>query len=360
MTFMEIMAAPRLLGRELECVHVGPRERQNRVLRNDVLFNGSSETAEEIALSAVVDFDPSTTTFLNSFCFGYRVHRSDLIDPAFLAYMFRSGVGRTLVAPLAQGAIRYNISKTKLLDLMLLLPTVEEQRAIVAALRDCEDAIAAASHRLMKARAIKGGMLAGAADRPDAPSTGRARRMSNVGQIERKTQERVVKLLNEVLGYDYLGNWEYREGNSNVEVELLIANLQARGYDDNLISRAIDRIKSEASLGGARDLYEANQDVYRLLRYGVKVKPGVGEQTETVWLIDWKQPAEERLRGRGGSDDRRCSQQASRPGALRQRHCARDNRAEAIESRCLGGHPTDHRQSEGSTSSDRSSRLSSS
>ncbi|MFC7962228.1 type I restriction endonuclease subunit R [Rhodococcoides kroppenstedtii] len=34
----------------------------------------------------------------------------------------------------------------------------------------------------------------------------------------------------------------------------------------------------------------SNRDVYELLRYGVKVRPGVGEQTETVWLIDWKHP----------------------------------------------------------------------
>src|SRR5262249_35792866 len=34
----------------------------------------------------------------------------------------------------------------------------------------------------------------------------------------------------------------------------------------------------------------ANQDVYRLLRYGVHVKPGIGENTETVWLIDWEHP----------------------------------------------------------------------
>jgi type I restriction enzyme, R subunit len=112
--------------------------------------------------------------------------------------------------------------------------------------------------------------------------------MSNVGQIERKAQDRVVKLFIDSLDYDYLGNWEYREGNSNVEVDLLAANLRARGNDDNLINRAVDRLKSNASLGGGRDLYEANQDVYRLLRYGVKVKPGIGEHTETVWLIDWK------------------------------------------------------------------------
>jgi type I restriction enzyme R subunit len=115
--------------------------------------------------------------------------------------------------------------------------------------------------------------------------------VSDVGQIERKAQNRVVKLFKDRLDFDYLGNWEYREGNANVEIELLTQNLKARGYDDNLINKAIDKLRSDASLGGGRDLYEANQDVYRLLRYGVHVKPGVGEQTETVWLIDWAKPA---------------------------------------------------------------------
>ncbi len=114
--------------------------------------------------------------------------------------------------------------------------------------------------------------------------------MTDVGQVERATQDRVVGLFQQQLGYEYLGNWEYREGNSNIEVELLTANLLARGYGDILINKAIDKLRSDASLGGGRDLYEANRDVYGLLRYGVKVRPGVGEQTETVWLIDWKNP----------------------------------------------------------------------
>ncbi|MCZ7440366.1 HsdR family type I site-specific deoxyribonuclease [Micromonospora sp. WMMC241] len=112
-----------------------------------------------------------------------------------------------------------------------------------------------------------------------------------MGQTERLAQDRVVKdLLRDSLGYEYLGNWENREGNSNVEVELLAQNLRARGYGEVLINKAIEKLKSDASLGGGRDLYEANRDVYGLLRYGVKVRPGVGEQTETVWLIDWVQP----------------------------------------------------------------------
>ena len=32
--------------------------------------------------------------------------------------------------------------------------------------------------------------------------------MGNVGDIERITQDRVVKLFKEKLGYTYLGNWE--------------------------------------------------------------------------------------------------------------------------------------------------------
>src|ERR1019366_2374578 len=54
--------------------------------------------------------------------------------------------------------------------------------------------------------------------------------------------------------------------------------------------KAILKLTSDASLGGGRDLYEANQDVYGLLRYGVHVKPGIGENTENVWLIDWTNP----------------------------------------------------------------------
>lgn len=158
-TFMEVMAGPRLLGQRLEAVRIRPNERQNQVQRGDVLFNGSSETPDEIALGAVVDFEPGATTFLNSFCFGYRLRRSDLVDPAYLAYFFRSDAGRALVASLAQGATRYNIAKPRFLDLCPVLPSVEEQGAIVATLRDCEDEIDLLNQRLAKAKNVKQGMM---------------------------------------------------------------------------------------------------------------------------------------------------------------------------------------------------------
>lgn len=158
-TFVEVMAGARLLGRRLERVRVRPGECQNQVRRGDVLFNGSSETPEEVALAAVVEFDPAPRTYLNSFCFGYRITDAKLIDPAYLAYFFRSGAGRHLVASLAQGATRYNIAKTKLLEVSPLLPRVDEQRAIVNVLRDTEADIDCLYRRLDKTRALKGGMM---------------------------------------------------------------------------------------------------------------------------------------------------------------------------------------------------------
>jgi type I restriction enzyme R subunit len=112
---------------------------------------------------------------------------------------------------------------------------------------------------------------------------------STVGQIERKTQDRVVRLFQHALGYDYLGNWTDQNGNRNVEAGLLRAFLKKQGHDDNLIGRALYLLDKEAG-DQSKSLYDRNKAVYELLRYGVKVKAEVGEQTQNVWLIDWKHP----------------------------------------------------------------------
>ncbi|MGC4105361.1 MAG: HsdR family type I site-specific deoxyribonuclease [Thermomicrobiales bacterium] len=114
--------------------------------------------------------------------------------------------------------------------------------------------------------------------------------MNTVGQKERATQDHVVRLFQDKLGYDYLGNWADRKENANIEEHLLRSNLKRRGYDDVLITRAIERLTKDAAVGGERSLYEANRVVYGLLRYGTKVKRAVADPTETVWLIDWDHP----------------------------------------------------------------------
>jgi len=113
--------------------------------------------------------------------------------------------------------------------------------------------------------------------------------LSDVGQIEKKTQARVVKLFCESLGYEYLGNWIDLTTNRNIESELFSSFLRKQGYEENLINRAL-YLFDKAAGDTSKSLFDRNKAVYELLRYGVKVKPEVGENTETVWLIDWKQP----------------------------------------------------------------------
>src|SRR5712692_851094 len=113
--------------------------------------------------------------------------------------------------------------------------------------------------------------------------------MSTVGQKERATQNRVVKLFREQLGYKYLDNWEDRPDNSNIEKSFLHPFLKRQGYSDTLISKALYELNKVAG-DQTRSLYDINKAVYGLLRYGVQVKPDAGENTRTVWLIDWKNP----------------------------------------------------------------------
>jgi type I restriction enzyme R subunit len=114
--------------------------------------------------------------------------------------------------------------------------------------------------------------------------------MRTVGRLERETQDDVVELFRDRLGYEHLGEWKYTDDNANIEASYLKKNLEARGCDPVHIDKAIERLRKAAALGGGRKLYDANKAVYELLRYGVKVKRAVGESNETVWPIDWKDP----------------------------------------------------------------------
>ena len=113
--------------------------------------------------------------------------------------------------------------------------------------------------------------------------------MNDIGKPERVTQERVIKLFVEELGYRYLGDWTDRDANSNVEEGLLSAWLTMRGYTASQINAALYKLRTEAD-NHSRDLYGNNKEVYKLLRYGVQVKTEASEPTATVQLIDWEQP----------------------------------------------------------------------
>jgi type I restriction enzyme S subunit len=156
-TFMNVMTNITITLDEVERVDIGPLESQNRLQPGDLLFNGSSETPEEVAFCSLVpDFEGDL--YLNSFCFGFHPSNKGTISGLFMAYFFRARPGRIAVSSLAQGATRYNISKTALLQALLTLPDVEEQCAIAETLSAFDSELTAIQARLTKARALKQAM----------------------------------------------------------------------------------------------------------------------------------------------------------------------------------------------------------
>jgi type I restriction enzyme S subunit len=96
---------------------------------------------------------------LNSFCFGFRLNKDLKTDGLWLSYFFRSSIGRELIYSLAQGATRYNLSKTNFLKLEIPYPKTEEQTAIATVLSDMDAELEKLENKLSKYRQIKTGMM---------------------------------------------------------------------------------------------------------------------------------------------------------------------------------------------------------
>ena len=114
--------------------------------------------------------------------------------------------------------------------------------------------------------------------------------IGGVGKSERISQNRVISLFQNELGYSYLGDWEEEIRIQPIEEDLLVQYLTGKGkYSNDLAKKAIDSfIKSTSNLSDG--LYETNKKIYQLLRYGVTVREELGQPKETVWLIDWENP----------------------------------------------------------------------
>ena len=115
-------------------VRIEENEKQNLVKYGDIFFTTSSETSDEVGMSSVL-LEKVDNLYLNSFCFGFRLHNFLTLLPQYAVYYFRGGNFRRILNSLAQGSTRFNLSKNNLLKAMLLLPPIKEQQAIVEILR---------------------------------------------------------------------------------------------------------------------------------------------------------------------------------------------------------------------------------
>lgn len=156
-TFMNVMSHVKIDCESFDRVRLSSNESQNRVMRGDLLLNGSSETPEEVAMCSILTEDVPNL-YLNSFCFGFRLGNSAPADGLFLTYLIRSGEGREVMKSLAQGSTRYNLSKGALLDATVRLPSMAEQITIAAVLSDLDAELSALAARRDKTTALKQGM----------------------------------------------------------------------------------------------------------------------------------------------------------------------------------------------------------
>ncbi|MFS1134564.1 restriction endonuclease subunit S [Enterococcus hirae] len=154
-TYMNVFQNPKATLEQLENVEIDPR--QNEVKKGDVFFTTSSETPEEVGMSSVWTYEINNI-YLNSFTFAYRP--TIKFDLDYLAFMLRSQSVRKKIIFLAQGISRYNISKTKMMDISVPIPVnFEEQQKIGTFFKQLDDTITLHQRKLDLLKETKKGFL---------------------------------------------------------------------------------------------------------------------------------------------------------------------------------------------------------
>ena len=118
-------------SQELSKVKVSETEQQHKIEYGDILFTGSSETAEEVAYSSAVTTHFNEAVYLNSFSFGVRFHKDIELIPEFSKHLFRGSYMRKQLAKTASGVTRFNVSKTRFKKILIPIPPLSVQRKLV-------------------------------------------------------------------------------------------------------------------------------------------------------------------------------------------------------------------------------------
>ena len=153
-TYMNVFSNPISNPEMTEPIEIDPK--QNEVEVGDVFFTTSSETPEEVGMSSIL-LEKRGKTYLNSFCFGFRP--SEKIDSYYLAYMLRSESTRAKIILLAQGISRYNISKNKVMEIAVSLPSLDEQKMIGQYFSQLDNLITLHQRKFEKLTNVKKSML---------------------------------------------------------------------------------------------------------------------------------------------------------------------------------------------------------
>lgn len=155
--YMQIFAHSKIEPKECGLVMVDDDEKQNIVKYGDAFFTTSSETPNEVGTASVL-LEQVENTYLNSFCFGYRINQ-DYLLPEFARFAFREESFRRKVVRLAQGSTRYNMSKISLMKISVNLPLKNEQQKVANFLTAIDQKIELVASELELAKTFKKGLL---------------------------------------------------------------------------------------------------------------------------------------------------------------------------------------------------------
>ena len=156
-TYMNVFKNPISDPKMVEPIDIDNSQKEIRY--GDIFFTTSSETPEEVGMSSIWT-EKATNTYLNSFCFGYRLNDLNKYNLSFLAYNFRTESFRKDMILLAQGISRYNISKNKVMEIQTFVPkSLDEQSKIGKFLIEVDELITLHQRKLDKLIQLKSSFL---------------------------------------------------------------------------------------------------------------------------------------------------------------------------------------------------------
>lgn len=153
-TYLNVLQNP--VGSITQLDNIEIDEKQNAVKQGDVFFTTSSETPDEVGMSSVWKYD-IPNIYLNSFTFGYRPNQEFDLD--YLAYMLRSDSVRQKIKLLAQGISRFNISKTKMMEISIPIASDKEQTEIGKLFANVEALLSLHQRKLDNVKMLKKSLL---------------------------------------------------------------------------------------------------------------------------------------------------------------------------------------------------------
>lgn len=129
-TYRNVYTNPSLNIDIKDKVKISDNEKQHIVRYGDILFTGSSETPDECGMSSIVTSQICEELYLNSFCFGIRLHNIEEFNLHYLKLILRSNDIRKQIKRTASGVTRYNVSKKLFAKVCIPVPPIEVQTEI--------------------------------------------------------------------------------------------------------------------------------------------------------------------------------------------------------------------------------------